>query len=310
MKLGYLLTLDILDSSEIYNLIKKSLEIKSEWKEFILRRPIEGKVVLLYFELPSTRTRLSFEVATIRLGGSVIYLREEDLQLTRGELISDTAKILSSMGDLIVARVKKHERLVKLAKHSKIPVVNALTDMYHPTQALTDLMTILEVKGKLRGIELAYVGDGFNNVCHSLLLACSKVGVNIRVASPKGYEPDRTVIERAIRYSAITGSEVVVLNDPVEAVKGADVVYTDVFVSMGRESERDKRMRDFAGWQVNKELVKHAKEDYIFMHCLPAHRGEEVASEVIDDEEHSVVWVQATNKLYVASTLLLSYLKT
>jgi len=212
------------------------------------------------------------------------------------------------MGDLIVARVKDHKRLVELAEHSRVPVINALTNMHHPTQALTDLVTILEVKGKLRGVELAYIGDGFNNVCHSLLIACSKVGINIRIATPRGYEPSEDVVKRAIEYSKESGSKIIILNDPVKAVKGADVVYTDVFVSMGRESEKERRLRDFSGWQVNKELIKYAKEDYVFMHCLPAHRGEEVTSEVIDDKKHSVVWTQAKNKLYVAATLLLRYL--
>jgi len=308
MIIEHLLTLDGLSSSEVYNLIEESLKVKTKWTELVSKNSLKGKVVLLYFELPSTRTRLSFEVAALRLGCGTIYLKEEDLQLTRGESISDTARVLSSMGDLIVARVKDHKRLVELAEHSRVPVINALTNMHHPTQALTDLVTILEVKGKLRGVELAYIGDGFNNVCHSLLIACSKVGINIRIATPRGYEPSEDVVKRAIEYSKESGSKIIILNDPVKAVKGADVVYTDVFVSMGRESEKERRLRDFSGWQVNKELIKYAKEDYVFMHCLPAHRGEEVTSEVIDDKKHSVVWTQAKNKLYVAATLLLRYL--
>ena len=307
MMIRSLLTLAELSGAEVRGLIEASLAVKRGWEGLVREEPLRGKVVLLYFELPSTRTRLSFESAAVRLGAGAIYLRERDLQVSRGEPLSDTARVLSAMSDVVVARVRSHARLVELAEHSSVPVVNALTDMYHPTQALTDLMTMLEVKGRLRGLRVAYVGDGCNNVCHSLLIACSKVGADISVASPPGYEPDPEVLEVALRCSRESGSEVRVLSDPAEAVRGADVVYTDVFVSMGREAERERRMRDFAGWQVDRSLISRAKEDYIFMHCLPAHRGEEVAGDVIDDEEHSVVWLQAANKMYVAAALLLAY---
>ncbi len=242
------------------------------------------------------------------MGANVIFLRYDELQVKRGELLEDTARIISDLVDLIVIRMRDHDKLMSFAKYSKVPVINALTMMYHPTQALTDIMTILEIKGKLKGLKIAYVGDGYNNVCHSLILICSKLGLNLWVASPKGYEPCKDVIERALSYAMKSNANIIITNNPISAVKDANVIYTDVFVSMGRESERDKRLRDFQGWQVNKRLVKYAKDDYIFMHCLPAHRGEEVSSDVIDDEKHSVVWIQAKNKLYVVSILMMKLL--
>ena len=299
-----LLSLQEFSKDEIAFILKLSMEYKALVKANVALNSLKNKCIGLFFALPSTRTRVSFEVAISKLGGYPVYMRLEELQLIRGETLADTARVLSRYLNAIVARVPKHESLEELAKYSSIPVINALTDMFHPCQALADLLTILEKKGSLKGIKLAYVGDGYNNVCHSLLIACSKVGLNIAVASPKGYEPDAMVVEKALENAKLSGSKVEILNSPIEAVRNADVIYTDVFISMGREKEREKRLKDFQGWQINKEIVRYAKRDYIFMHCLPAHRGEEVAAEIIDDPIHSVIWDQAENRLYAEMAIL------
>jgi len=298
------LTIGDFTKEEIHTIIETARMLKLLYLSGGRLRTLEGKTIALYFELPSTRTRVSFEVAVYQLGGRPIYLRKEDLQLIRGETIADTARVLSRYVNALVARVKNHEILEEFAKYAEIPVINALSDKYHPCQALADLLTIYEKRGKLMGINVAYVGDGNNNVCHSLMLACSKVGANIRVACPKGYEPLDEIVRKAEEEATKNNSIVEILHDPYEAVKGADVIYTDVFVSMGKEEEREKRMRDFTNWTVTKEMTSLAKDDYIFMHCLPAHRGEEVAPEVIDDPKHSVVWDQAENRLHVQRALL------
>jgi len=308
MKPGDLLTLDHLGSEEVRSLVNKVLQVKRSWGLLSGSGLLRGKAVMLFFELPSTRTRISFEVAAAKLGAYPIYVKAADLQLLRGETLADTARVVSSYVDLVVARVSSHGFLEEFARYSRVPVVNALTRMYHPTQAIADLATILELKGRLHGIKVAYVGDGFNNVCHSLMIACCKTGVDIVVGSPKGYEPDKDVVRRCMKYASRSGGSLTVVNSPEKAVEDADVVYTDVFVSMGVENERERRLRDFSGWQVDRRLVSRAKPDYIFMHCLPAHRGEEVAAEVMDDEEHSAVWVQAENKLYTAAAVLLKML--
>ena len=300
-----LVTVQDLSVEDIMLILKLAEHYKLHVKSSTMYdKPLTGRIVGLYFELPSTRTRLAFGVATFILGGNVIYLRKDELQLKRGETLEDTIRILSRMLNALVVRVLDHDRLLKIAEYSEIPVINGLTRMYHPTQALTDIFTIREFKGFRRDIKIAYVGDGYNNVCHSLLLACSKVGLNITVACPIGYEPDRKVVKMAEENSEISNCVVDIVHDPIEAVRNADVIYTDVYVSMGTEKEREKRLRDFEGWTITKELLKHAKKDYIFMHCLPAHRGEEVASDILDDPKHSVVWVQAENKLYIAMSLL------
>lgn len=264
---------------------------------------LAGKTIAMIFQKPSTRTRVSFDVAARQLGGHAITLNWNELQLGRGETIADTARVLSRYVDGIVARVFKHSDLEELARFSSVPVINGLSDLVHPVQALSDMFTIQEKKGRLEGLKLAFVGDGSDNVLHSLLLACSKLGVNITVATPKGYEPDKRVLSVAEEEAAKTGALVEVVRDPFEAVKGADVVYTDVWVSMGQESERERRLRDLRDYQVNVELMKHAKRDAIFMHCLPAHRGEEVVDEVIDGR-WSVVWDQAENRLHTQKAIL------
>jgi ornithine carbamoyltransferase len=263
---------------------------------------LKGKTLAMIFEKPSTRTRVSFEVGMWQLGGYALYLSSSDLQLGRGETIGDTAQVLSRYAQGIMARVFAHQTIVDLVKYSRVPVINGLSDFSHPCQALADLFTVYEKKGRLEGLRLAYVGDG-NNVAHSLLYGCSKMGMTILLGCPKGYEPDSKVVAWAKEEAKRTGGEVKVVQDPREAVKGADVVYTDVWASMGKEKEREERIRVLKPYQVNPQLVKEAKEDYIFMHCLPAHRGEEVVNEVADSK-NSVIFDQAENRMHTQKALM------
>ncbi len=271
---------------------------------------LKGAHVALIFQKPSTRTRVSLEVAIRRLGGVPLYLRWDELQLARGETIHDTIKVLERYVGCVVARVYRHQDLVEMAKHGSIPVINALSDLYHPLQAVSDLQTILEVKGSLKGLKVAFIGDGGSNVCHSLMVACSSVGMDFAVACPSRYPPAEHVIREAERRAKASGSEVIITDSPEEAVREADVVYTDVFVSMGKERERKDRLNVFLPrYRVTKKLLINAKRDYVFMHCLPCRRGEEVEADVIDDEEHSIVWLQAENRLYSAEAVLMYVLK-
>jgi len=263
---------------------------------------LKGKTLAMIFEKPSTRTRVSFEVGMWQLGGYALYLSAGDLQLGRGETIADTAQVLSRYVDGIMARVFAHQTILDLVKYSRVPVINGLSDFTHPCQGLADLFTIYEKKGRLSGLRLAYVGDG-NNVAHSLLYGCSKVGMNITLATPKGFEPAPEVVSKAKEEGKKSGCEVRVTKDPKEAVKGADIVYTDVWASMGKEKEHEKRVKVFKPYQVNGKLVKEAEKDYIFMHCLPAHRGQEVTDEVADSE-NSVIFDQAENRLHTQKALL------
>ena len=302
-----LLTLRSYSSEEVWRLLELSRRLKED--PGLLGRPLEGRQVALIFEKPSTRTRVSLEVAVNQLGGRALYLPASESQLSRGEAISDMARVMDRYVDAVAARVRSHRWLEEYASYSRRPVVNALSDLYHPLQALADLLTIWERKGRLKGVKLAYVGDGGANTCHSLLVACSKLGVDIAVACPPQYGPMGEVLEEALINASQSGSRVEVVEDPRAAVREADVVYTDVFVSMGREDEAEARRQAFLPrYQVNAELVELAKDDYIFMHCLPAHRGEEVVDEVIDDPEHSAVWDQAENRLHTAKAVLASLL--
>ncbi len=268
---------------------------------------LRGKILGMIFQKPSTRTRISFETAILQLGGNAINLSFNDLQMSRGESIEDTARTLSLYLDCIVARVYAHGDLEKLSLCSKIPVINGLSDLFHPCQILSDLMTIYEYKKKLHGITLAFIGDG-NNVCNDLLLGCSKLGINIKVSTPPGFEPLKWVVNIAINESKKNDSYVLITNDPVEAVKDADIVTTDTFISIGKEDEKEKRDTLFLPlYQVNEKLVKHAKKDFIFMHCLPAKRGKEVTAEIIDGP-NSVVWTEAENRLHVQKALLIKLL--
>ncbi|MCS7128184.1 MAG: ornithine carbamoyltransferase [Desulfurococcaceae archaeon] len=264
---------------------------------------LTGRILAMIFEKPSTRTRVSFEVAMKQLGGHAIYLSWRELQLARGETISDTARTLARYVDGIVARVYEHEKLEELAKYSDKPVINGLSNLLHPVQALSDIFTIMEKKGDPRKLKIVFVGDGGSNVAHSLLLGLIILGGGITIACPKGYEPVERIMDLYMEISKETGGYAEIINDPVEAVKGADVVYTDVWISMGMEAEAEKRLRDFAGFRVDSKLMRYAKPNAIFMHCLPAHRGVEVTDEVIDGV-WSVVWDQAENRLHLQKALL------
>lgn len=296
-----ILTLQELSSEQIAFLLGLAMDMKERVDRY--EGLLKGKVLAMIFEKPSTRTRVSFEVAMYKLGGYALNLRWDELQLSRGEPIKDTARVLSRYVDAIMARVYKHSDLEELARYASIPVINGLSDLWHPCQILADLLTIKEVKGRFRGVKLAYIGDG-NNVCNTLLVGCSKVGIDVSVACPRGYEPNPKALEWAYENSRISGSRVEVLEDPVEAVRDADIVYTDVFISMGFESEAEKRRRIFLPrYRVDAKLMSYAKPGAVFMHCLPAHRGEEVEEDVLEGE-NSVVWLQAENRLYAQMSLL------
>lgn len=302
-----ILTLQELSPAEISMLIDKCFELKKDWLRGNRRREdLNGKSVLLFFEKPSTRTRLAFEIAAQSLGAHPIYVSTADLQLARGETLSDTAKVLTRLVDCLVARVKDHTTVEELAKHCTIPVINGLSDIHHPTQALTDVFTMFEAKGR-RKLKIVFIGDGGANTCHSLMICCSKLGLDMVIACPPDFRPRIEVLEMVKKNCEVSGANVEIIDDPVTAVKEADVIYTDVFVSMGFEAERELRLKKFLPkYQVNKDLISKAPDDYIFMHCLPAKRGEEVIDEVIDDPDHSIVWTQSENKLHMARAILYS----
>ena len=261
---------------------------------------LDGKNLGLLFEKPSTRTRISFEVAVRELGGNSLFLQSEQLQLKRGETLADAAKIFSLYLDVLAVRTYNHKNLLELAKNSMIPVINALSDYSHPCQVLSDMFTIKEKMGKLENIKLTYIGSG-NNVCNSWIHGAAKTGINLTISSPGGYEPGNKILEDAKKINE--KCKIKLSNDPLKAVKNADVIYTDVWVSMGEEKEKNERMNAFKNFQVNKKLVKSAKKNVLIMHCLPAHRGEEITSEVLDGA-HSIVWEQAENKLHLQKALL------
>ncbi|MFP3289323.1 MAG: ornithine carbamoyltransferase [Candidatus Micrarchaeota archaeon] len=279
--------------TEIFNIAD---DLKHERVGIALKK---DAVAALIFEKPSTRTRVSFEVAMAQLGGHSIYIDSRTSQLSRGESIADTAKVLSGYVDFIIARLYKHDDIVELANNATVPVINALTDLEHPCQALSDLYTIQEVKKKLRGLKLAFVGDIAANTANSLMLAGAKMGMEIALVGPKNYMPNTFYFTKAREYSKVE-----TYNNIKEGVADADVIYTDTFVSMGQEAEAEERKKLFAPYQVNKTLVSYAKKDAIVMHCLPAHRGEEITSDVLDGPQ-SVVWQQAKNKLLVEKAILL-----
>ncbi|MDP1808424.1 MAG: ornithine carbamoyltransferase [Actinomycetota bacterium] len=285
---------------EIYRLLSQAMEFKRRYRLSLDKQVLAGKSIALIFNKPSTRTRISFEAAITQLGGNAVYLTATDLQLGRGETIEDTGKVLSRYVDAIVIRTFAHADVEDLAAAADVPVVNALTDDHHPCQALADLMTILEKKARLAGVKLAYIGDG-NNVCHSLLIGAAKMGVDFVAACPPGYEPDAGIVEAAQADPA--GATVAITGDPKEAALGADIIYTDVWTSMGQEAEAKARLRDFSGFRVDRKLLSLAKPDALVMHCLPAHRGEEISAEVLDGPQ-SVVFDQAENRLHVQKALL------
>mgnify|MGYP003531283870 FL=1 len=299
-----LLTLLDYTSQEVQDLILLATQLKKLTKEGKCPRLLEGKTLGMIFEKSSTRTRVSFEVGMQQLGGYGMYMNARDMQIGRGEPISDTGRVLSGYLDGIMIRANSHEMVKELAEYASIPVINGLTDVFHPCQALADLETIAENKGELKGLKVAYVGDG-NNVAHSLVIACAHVGMDVAVATPVGYECDPAIIAKARDIALVNGSEILVTTNPVEAVKDADAVYADVWTSMGQEEETQQRLKDFKDYQINDELVAHAKADYMFLHCLPAHREEEVTSSVIDGP-NSYIYEQAENRLHAQKAVLVS----
>lgn len=263
---------------------------------------LNGKSIGVIFEKPSTRTRVSFAVAIYQLGAQALILDTSNMQLKRGETVADTGKVLSRYLNGIVARVYSHKTLEDLRDYGTVPVINALSDYTHPCQIMGDLLTIQEKKGRLEGVKIAYLGDG-NNVCHSILFGASRLGMNVAVATPAGYEPKKDVVKDAERFAKESGSSVFITNDAEKAVEGADVIYTDVWASMGEEAEHNERVKVMRPYQVNDSIVEKAKKEVIVMHCLPAHRGEEITDSVIDGS-HSVVFDQAENRLHIQKAIL------
>ncbi len=299
---SHLLSLADLSFTEIINLLDTASDLKekrSRGKTSIL---LKNKTLAMLFEKSSTRTRISFEVAMTELGGHAIFLNYKDIQLGRGESIADTARVMSRYVNAIMARVYKHETLIELSENATVPVINGLSDIEHPCQLLADLLTIREYKGKLKGLNFSWIGDG-NNVCNSAILACTITGMKITVACPEGYEPKGEIIEMAKGLGGMTS----IIHDPVKAARNADVLYTDVWVSMGDEEEYDQRLHDFKPYQINSKLLEQAKHDVMVLHCLPAHRGEEITADVIDGP-HSAVLDQAENRLHAQKALLLKLL--
>ncbi|MBI5699964.1 ornithine carbamoyltransferase [Candidatus Saganbacteria bacterium] len=281
--------------------VKKILDLAADLKKNPIQNWLHGKSLALIFEKPSTRTRVSFEAGMFQLGGTTIHLSPNAVQLGVRESIADVARTLSRYVEGVMLRTFDHNDLLEFAKFATVPVINGLSDLLHPCQALADVFTIKEKKG-LKNIKVAYIGDG-NNVCHSLMFACAKVGLNLTIATPKGFEPQAKIVKPAFEDAQQTGVEIDILNDPVMAASGADVIYTDVWASMGQEKEVKSRKSKFKSFQINQQLVKLAKPDYIFMHCLPAHRGLEVTDEVIDSK-NSAVFDQAENRLHVQKAIL------
>jgi len=298
-----LLTLAELTSSDVESILSLSARLKSQRETGLGSGALQGKTVALVFEKPSTRTRVSFQVAIGELGGHPISLSSNEMQLGRGETIEDTGRVLSRYVHCIMARVNNHADIVRLAKASRVPVINGLSDLYHPVQVLADLLTLVEHKGQLQKPKVAWVGDG-DNVCNSWALGAALTGIEFVVATPKGYEPARDAIKDASALARSTGGTIKVVSDPAVAVSGADCVMTDTFVSMGFEGEGRKRRQAFLPkYQVNAKLMAKAKKEAIFMHCLPAHRGEEVSAEVLDGPA-SVVFDEAENRLHTTKALL------
>ena len=289
-------------TKEIEHLLIRAKELKALQKKGVEQPLLKGKTLGLLFEKQSTRTRVSFEVAIFQLGGYSLYLSPAQIQMGRGEEVRDTAKVFSRYIDAVVIRTFSHEIIEEWARHSDIPVINGLTDLHHPCQVISDMLTILEKKNRISGIRLAYIGDG-NNVAHSLVEGAALMGMEIRLASPEGYEPDEVIIDNAKRLAKETGAVIKVMQDPSEAAEGADVVYTDVWTSMGLEAEEDDRRSIFQRYQVNRDLMERAKKDAIIMHCLPAHRGEEITNDMMESQM-AVVFDQAENRLHVQKALL------
>ncbi len=293
-------------AAEVKQIFELARDIKAAPKKF--NDALKGQTLAMIFEKSSTRTRVSFEAGMFQLGGHALFLSARDIQLGRGEPIYDTAKVLSRYVDGIMARTFAHKTVTDLAEYSSVPVINGLTDLSHPCQAMTDYFTAWEkFGGNLKGRKLAYIGDG-NNMAHSLMFGAPKVGMDIAVATPRAYAPDPTIVAMAQADADAAGTKVMVTNSIEEAVRGADVVETDVWASMGQEQEAEKRRNDFAGWIVDEKVMSMAKKDAIFMHCLPAHRGEEVAVQVIESKR-SVIYDEADNRLHVQKAIMVALMK-
>lgn len=303
MKRDIISVMDMKDDLE--DIIDLSIKLKKyRYEQF---PEFRNHVLGMIFEKPSTRTRVSLETAMTQLGGHAIYLNPNDMQIGRGETIGDTAQVLSRFVDVISYRAFKHENVLELARNATVPVINALDDLEHPVQIVADFMTVKEKKGKVSGLKVAYLGDG-NNVANSLMLGSALLGSDFSIGCPKGYEPDKKFIETSRRLAKETGANVEVTDDPVKAVESADIVYTDVWVSMGEEKEREQKEKLFSRYQVNSGLVEHANSDFLFLHCLPAHRGLEVTAEAMEGL-HSVVFDEAENRLHTAKGIIQTLLQ-
>ncbi len=285
-----------LKKPEIDSLIKEAVKLKKEKRRSL---PLKGKTLAMLFEKSSTRTRVSFEVGMYQLGGAALYLNSGDIQLGRGETIQDTARTISRYVDGIMIRTFAHDNVVRLASAASVPVINGLSDLSHPCQILSDLLTVYEKKGDYKKLTYAYVGDG-NNVLNSWIEAAGLLGLNLRIVTPASHSPSKAILKKAMTMNQ---KFITLYNNPVDAVKDADIVYTDVWVSMGQEDLREAKLKDFSGLQINEALIKHARHDAIVMHCLPAHRGEEITSEVMDGRQ-SVVFDQAENRLHMQKAIL------
>ncbi|HKV07082.1 MAG TPA: ornithine carbamoyltransferase [Thermoanaerobaculia bacterium] len=297
----HLISIHDLTAREVAGLFKLAADVKANPGKYATA--LKQKSLGMIFEKSSTRTRVSFEVGMVQMGGHALFLSSRDIQLGRGEPISDTAQVLSRYVDGIMARTFAHQTVVDLARYGSIPVINGLTDDLHPCQALADYFTLGEIFGDLKGRKLAYVGDG-NNMAHSLMFGASKAGMDVAVASPKGYEVKEHYANLAKQDAQAAGTKVILTNDPAEAVKGASAVYTDVWASMGQEAEAQERLKAFRGFEVNAALMAHAQKDAVFLHCLPAHRGEEVSAEVADGPQ-SRIFDEAENRLHVQKAVML-----
>jgi ornithine carbamoyltransferase len=299
---SHLLSLADLSYADIINLLDTASDLKEKRARGKTSGALKNKTLAMLFEKSSTRTRISFEVAMTELGGHSIFLNYKDIQLGRGESIADTAMVMSRYVNAIMARVYKHEALVEFSENATVPVINGLSDLEHPCQLLADLLTIREYKGKFKGLNFSWIGDG-NNVCNSALLACALTGMKMTVACPEGYEPKSEIVDKAKQI----GGAINIIHDPMKAAKKADILYTDVWVSMGDEDEYDQRLHDLKPYQINSKLLEQAKHDVMVLHCLPAHRGEEITAEVVDGP-NSAVFDQAENRLHVQKALLLKLL--
>lgn len=297
-----LISIHDLSVGEVATILDVSKKIKRLQKKGIPHEYCKGKTLAMIFSKASTRTRVSFETGFHQLGGHAIYLSDQASQVGRGEPVRDTARVLSRMVDGIMIRTFSHDSVLELAKYASIPVINGLTDLLHPCQALTDIFTIMEHQEVLKGRKLVFVGDG-NNMAHSLMYACAKVGMNMVCASPEGYQPDPEVLKTAQEDAKLTGCTITVEPDLMKAAKGADILYTDVWASMGQEKEREERIKVLGGYQINKWLLAEARPEAIVMHCLPAHRGEEITDDVIEGP-HSVVFDEAENRLHVQKAIM------